>query len=91
MAIRAPGQIAGVDGCKVGWIAVTFRAEVQVFETFASLVGALYRASIIGIDMPIGLPECAIKGGRKPDWEAKTFLCRRNDLSGAVATGRLRL
>jgi predicted RNase H-like nuclease len=83
MAIRAPGQIAGVDGCKVGWIAVTFppdasrRAEVQVFETFASLVGALYRASIIGIDMPIGLPECAIKGGRKPDWEAKTFLCRR--------------
>lgn len=80
MAVGAPGQIAGVDGCKAGWMAVTFppdafsHAEVQVFETFASLVGALDRNSIIAIDMPIGLPECAIKGGRKPDWEAKEFL-----------------
>ncbi|HUB63494.1 MAG TPA: DUF429 domain-containing protein [Methylocella sp.] len=80
MAIRAPERITGVDGCKAGWIAVTFppdapgRAEVKVFDTFASLAGALQRDRVIAIDMPIGLPEHAIKGGRKPDWRAKTFL-----------------
>jgi predicted RNase H-like nuclease len=80
MAARALPQIAGVDGCKAGWIAVTFqldafgRAEVKVFNTFANLVGWLQPDAIIAVDMPIGLPERAIKGGRAPDWAAKEFL-----------------
>jgi predicted RNase H-like nuclease len=80
MAARASAQIAGVDGCKSGWIAVIFQpdafgpAEVMVFDTFANLVGWLQPDSIIAVDMPIGLPERAIKGGRAPDWAAKEFL-----------------
>ena len=49
-------------------------AEVKVFDTFANLVGWLQPDSIIAVDMPIGLPERAIKGGRAPDWAAKEFL-----------------
>jgi predicted RNase H-like nuclease len=64
--------------CKSGWIAVIFQpdafgpAEVKVFDTFANLVGWLQPDSIIAVDMPIGLPERAIKGGRAPDWAART-------------------
>ena len=70
--------LGGVDGCKSGWIAVIFQAdafgpaEVKVFDTFANLVGWLQPDSIIAVDMPIGLPERAIKGGRAPDWAART-------------------
>ena len=80
MAARASAQIAGVDGCKAGWIAVILqpdspaRAEAKVFENFTNLAGALNPDSIIAVDMPIGLPERASKGGRAPDWAAKEFL-----------------
>lgn len=50
------------------------RAEVKVFESFADLVSGLQPDSIIAVDMPIGLPERAIRGGREPDWEARKFL-----------------
>ncbi len=80
MAARASTQIAGVDGCKAGWIVVILqpdspaRAEAKVFENFTNLAGALNPDSIIAVDMPIGLPERASKGGRAPDWAAKEFL-----------------
>lgn len=80
MAARASAQIAGVDGCKAGWIAVILqpdspaRAEAKVFENLTNLAGALNPDSIIAVDMPIGLPERASKGGRAPDWAAKEFL-----------------
>jgi predicted RNase H-like nuclease len=80
MAARASAQIAGVDGCKAGWILVILqpdspaRAEAKVFENFTNLAGALNPDSIIAVDMPIGLPERASKGGRAPDWAAKEFL-----------------
>src|SRR5580704_9263094 len=80
MAARASAQIAGVDGCKAGWIVVILqpdspaRAEAKVFENFTNLAGALNPDSIIAVDMPIGLPERASKGGHAPDWAAKEFL-----------------
>jgi predicted RNase H-like nuclease len=77
-------HIAGVDGCKAGWIAVTFPmaeprlAEARVFATFADIVAALPTDSVIAVDMPIGLPDRTIRGGRQPDWAARAFLgpCR---------------
>ncbi len=42
-------DIAGIDGCKAGWIVVTDRA-VEVVTTLH-----LDRFTIVGIDMPIGL------------------------------------
>ncbi|MGH6813684.1 MAG: DUF429 domain-containing protein [Methylocella sp.] len=80
MVIRKSTLIVGVDGCKAGWIAVTFmpdapsQAEVKVFKSFADLVSGLQPVSIIAVDMPIGLPDRTIKGGREPDWDAKKFL-----------------
>jgi predicted RNase H-like nuclease len=75
-----PAQIAGVDGCKAGWIAVTADAEafddvdVKIFTNFTKLISQLVPDSLVAIDMPIGLPECAIRGGREPDWAARAFL-----------------
>jgi predicted RNase H-like nuclease len=80
MLPSAPTKISGVDGCKAGWIAVTVtpesfdKAEVKVFKDVAALISELGSRSIIAIDIPIGLPECAIRGGREPDWAARAFL-----------------
>jgi len=76
--------VAGVDGCKAGWISVSFPmaapqlAAPRVFTSFRDLVGALPGDSVIAVDMPIGLPDRAITGGREPDWAARKFLgpCR---------------
>jgi threonine dehydratase len=75
--------IAGVDGCKAGWIAVIFPktepklAALRIFETFRDVVVALPADSIIAVDMPIGLPDLAIRGGRALDWAARELLGRR--------------
>jgi threonine dehydratase len=81
MLLSTPTQISGVDGCKDGrWIAVTAilkafdKAEVKIFENVADLISELAPRSIIAIDVPIGLPERAIGGGREPDWVARAFL-----------------
>jgi threonine dehydratase len=76
--------IVGVDGCKAGWIAVSFPGAeprlsvVRVFETFQEIVDGMPADSLIAVDMPIGLPDRAIRGGREADWEARNFLekCR---------------
>ena len=58
-------MIAGVDGCKGGWIAVLAPlgglalARAVVAPAFA---GLLTHAAIIAVDMPIGLPEHSGRG-----------------------------
>jgi predicted RNase H-like nuclease len=80
MLLTTPTQISGVDGCRAGWVAVTAtsktfeKAEFKVFTSVAALISELAPRSIIAIDMPIGLPERAIRGGREPDWAAREFL-----------------
>lgn len=77
-------HIVGVDGCKAGWIAVSCPegeprlAVARVFEKFGDVVAALPNDSLLAVDMPIGLPDRAIRGGRQPDWAARNFLgpCR---------------
>lgn len=55
----APNQVAGVDGCRQGWLAVIARPNLsapraEVFPCFATLLAALPTALIV-VDMPIGL------------------------------------
>src|SRR5579875_301113 len=75
-----PPQIARVDGCKNGWIAVPAepetlaKAQAKIFKSFAELISQLSPRTLIAIDIPIGLPERAIGGGREPDWVARAFL-----------------
>jgi predicted RNase H-like nuclease len=68
-------EVVGVDACRGGWIAVTVRrsgfAACAFFSRFEELVGACGAATVIGVDIPIGL---APTGTRAADLAAKEFL-----------------
>jgi predicted RNase H-like nuclease len=68
-------NIAGVDGCPSGWIALVEQTETRlitahVFPTFRNLADAL-DAAVIAIDIPIGLTDC---GPRDCDLRARKHL-----------------
>lgn len=73
--------LAGVDGCKAGWIAVQREPDtppsVTVFPTFAALVGTLPADAIVAVDMPIGLPDFPRRGGRGPEALVRPMLGAR--------------
>lgn len=77
-----PVVVAGVDGCRAGWIAVlrTIRdkpeAEVRVVEHIAELI-ANPQVAVLAVDMPIGLPEFASRGGRGPERAVRPLLGER--------------
>lgn len=54
--------VAGVDGCRFGWIAVLLDLtgaeppRIRLFRRFADLLAAEEAPSRIAVDMPIGLP-----------------------------------
>jgi predicted RNase H-like nuclease len=65
----------GVDACKTGWIAVAVN-EIGVLAAhylpaIASLPGTVPDASVVAIDIPIGLPE---SGRREADLAARARL-----------------
>ena len=73
-------MIAGVDGCKGGWIACCEREGRVWFEQHTHLINLL-RAyndiAMVAIDMIIGLPSVAQKGGRAADKAARQKLGKR--------------
>jgi predicted RNase H-like nuclease len=73
--------LAGVDGCKAGWIAVCRDLDaapsVGVFPSFAALLDALPDEATIAVDMPIGLPDFSQKGGRGPEALVRPLLGQR--------------
>nr|WP_210325129.1 DUF429 domain-containing protein [Mesorhizobium silamurunense] len=79
--------MAGVDGCKAGWIAVHRRQGasplVSVFPTFQVLLDALSDATI-AVDMPIGLPDFSRKGGRGPEALVRPLLGQRQSSVFAI-------
>ena len=69
-------HVAGVDGCRGGWLCVDERdGELtgRIFNTFKELLDALPTASIVAVDIPIGLPE---QGKRECDIAARYHLGR---------------
>ncbi len=66
----------GVDGCRAGWFGVALCGprswEAELFPTLGELWSRWRRASLILIDMPIGLP--GGKGGRRCDSLARAIL-----------------
>jgi hypothetical protein len=75
-------NIAGVDGCPSGWIAVVEQAEShnitgRVFLTFSDLTDAL-DAAVIAIDIPIGLTD---HGPRQCDLDARSHLASKRGAS----------
>jgi predicted RNase H-like nuclease len=72
----------GVDACKTGWIAVvaddTGIRAAHYLPRIASLAAIVPDASVIAIDIPIGLPE---SGRREADVAARSLLgARRNSV-----------
>lgn len=63
--------VAGVDGCKGGWIAVLLpnagAPEVKVVPRFADILDRVPAPGIIAVDMPIGLPDHIGPDGRGPE------------------------
>ena len=62
--------LAGVDGCRSGWIAAFVRLEgsnarVEIFPRFADVLSA--GARVVAVDMPIGLPARTGHGGREAE------------------------
>jgi predicted RNase H-like nuclease len=79
-------QVAGVDGCRGGWVVVTTGIEpaaptdVEVVRTIAGVVDRVRAGELVavGVDMPIGLPA---DGRRLADREARARLgARRSSL-----------
>jgi predicted RNase H-like nuclease len=78
VSLEAPVEIAGVDGCKAGWIAVVKRPGVppaaSTCRSFAELISGLAEDAIVAVDMPIGLPSFTHHGGRGPELIVRRFL-----------------
>jgi predicted RNase H-like nuclease len=69
-------MLVGVDGCRGGWIGVIDdggRLKSRVFLDWSRLMAELHRATLIGVDIPIGLPQ---KGSRACDLVARRRLGR---------------
>ncbi len=74
--------LAGVDGCSAGWIAAFVRpdgsgARLRVVPRFADVLAAPETPAIIGVDMPIGLPERTGLGGRAAENAVRPLLGAR--------------
>jgi predicted RNase H-like nuclease len=74
--------LAGVDGCRAGWIVAFVRpggdeAIVRVARHFAEVASAPENPRIIAVDMPIGLPERSGYGGRAAENAVRPLLGAR--------------
>jgi predicted RNase H-like nuclease len=83
-------QVAGVDGCRGGWICVLWEpdaaepARVLLASSFTGLLDLPEAPAVIAVDMPIGLPAVAAKGGRACDNAARRNLGDRQSALFAV-------
>ena len=68
-------RLLGVDGCRVGWLAVLRTVgtdpEVKWFRSTEELFAGINDADIVAIDIPIGLSD---NGSRLADMEARRLL-----------------
>lgn len=82
--------VAGVDGCPAGWLAVVARsgdftaARRMLCRSFSEVLALDGGPDIIAVDIPIGIPDIAIKGGRVCDNETRARLGGRQSSVFAV-------
>jgi len=85
----ADGWLAGVDGCPGGWLVAlchtgTGNCVLRLCPSFADVLALPEAPEIVAVDMPIGLPDRAIRGGRQCDVEARALLGERQSSVFAV-------
>jgi len=72
--------VAGVDGLRAGWVFVvvdvgSHRVQAcSVAPTFSELLLQTTSCEVVGIDIPIGLPDTVPRWGRSADREARDLL-----------------
>jgi predicted RNase H-like nuclease len=74
--------LAGVDGCRSGWIAAFVRpageeTRVRIVPRFADVLAAPEAPAIVAVDMPIGLPDRIGPDGRGPERAIRPLLGAR--------------
>jgi threonine dehydratase/predicted RNase H-like nuclease len=75
--------IAGVDGCKGGWIAAfcdpgfSTAPILEVFATFEAILASRFAPVLVAVDMPIGLPDRVEGSGRGPETLVRALLGER--------------
>jgi predicted RNase H-like nuclease len=75
--------VAGVDGCRAGWI-VVHNACATVHADFAAVLAELPDDAVVALDMPIGLVDEHEPGGRDVDRAARVELgSKRNSVFSA--------
>ncbi len=85
--------LAGLDGCRAGWIAVFVRpdgdaAQMKIVPRFSDVAAARPARAIIAVDMPIGLPERAGHGGRAAENAVRPLLGARQSSVFSVPSRR---
>ncbi|MBF9197456.1 DUF429 domain-containing protein [Microvirga terrestris] len=86
--------VAGVDGCRAGWIAVVLRVDdphahrIMTAPTLAAIADAPEKAEVIAVDMPIGLPERTDGSGRLPEQLIRPLLGQRQSSVFAIPSRR---
>ncbi|MBM6580924.1 DUF429 domain-containing protein [Microvirga sp. BT689] len=86
--------VAGVDGCRIGWIAVLMRADdpqahrIVTAPTLAAIVDAPEQPAVVAVDMPIGLPERTQGSGRVPEQLIRPLLGQRQSSVFAIPSRR---
>jgi predicted RNase H-like nuclease len=73
--------VIGLDGCRRGWVAVALvdgaLADAREFTRAGEALVAWPQAVVLGIDIPIGLPDEAVSYPRQADVLAAAFLGAR--------------
>src|SRR5260370_875586 len=74
--------LAGVDGCRTGWVVAFARAvdsdiRIRIVPRFAEGLAAPGAPSIVAVDIPIGLPERAGPGGTAAENAVRPLLGAR--------------
>jgi predicted RNase H-like nuclease len=81
--------IAGVDGCRTGWLVAFAGAQhddvrVRVVTKFADVFAASEQPRIVAVDMPVGLPAYVGPRGRGPERAVRPLLGERQSSVFAV-------
>lgn len=75
--------VAGADGCPAGWVLVLWQGpegpppQARLMKKLSEVLTWDERPAFLAVDMPIGLPEKAERGGRLCEREARARLGQR--------------
>jgi predicted RNase H-like nuclease len=81
--------VAGVDGCRAGWIAAFVGAghdgvRIRLATTFSDILAAPEQPRIVSVDIPVGLPAHIGPQGRGPERAVRPLLGDRQSSVFAV-------